>query len=368
MSKGRRVSRFHRSVVVAGLALIASAGVLAFQQTPVFRSEANYIEVTARVVNREGKLVEGLTAADFEIREDHRRERVETAFRVSLTTPWNASGASRTVLYRPDLAKDLQVAEGRIYLLYLNAVETDHIVFTRHAAHDFVDSYLMPDDVVALWSQAGGLMTFTNDKTRLHRAIESFLGTNDAMTGRVPNTKDLGGIEPRINSALDWFSSVQGRKKAMLLFSAGWAGIGPVFSDSAPAISTQTGLVDRPDVQIYIVDTRGLLTPSAHNLTRTSTGPDAAANATASHNADFDSINSLRWLAEDTGGFAIVNHNTFRDGFRRIVEENSEYYVLGYQSSAKHRPNWDYREISVRVTKPGLSGVRVQARRGYVAR
>lgn len=357
-----------KGIVLAALAVSASAGVFAFQQAPVFRSEANYVEVTARVVDRDGKLVEGLTAADFEIREDHRKERVETAFRVHLPTPWSASGVARSVLYRPNLPKDLQVAEGRIYLLYLNAVQTDHIVFTRHAAHDFVNGYLMPEDVVALWSQAGGLMTFTNDKDRLHRAIDAFLGTNDAMTGRVPNTKDLGGIEPRINSALDWFGSVQGRKKAMLLFSAGWAGIGPVFSDSAPAISTQTGLVDRPDVQIYIVDTRGLFTASAHSLTRGSIGPDAATSAATSLNADFDSVTSLRWLAEDTGGFAIVNHNTFRDGFRRIVDENSEYYVLGYQSSAKHRPNWDYREISVKVTRPGLEDLRVQARRGYVAR
>ena len=53
---------------------------------------------------------------------------------------------------------------------------------------------------------------------------------------------------------------------------------------------------------------------------------------------------------------------------KRIVDENSQYYVLGYQSTAKKAPNWDYREISVKVTKAGLSGVKVMARKGYVAR
>jgi hypothetical protein len=76
----------------------------------------------------------------------------------------------------------------------------------------------------------------------------------------------------------------------------------------------------------------------------------------------------MRWLAEDTGGFAIVNHNAYQNSFKRIVEENSTYYVLGYQSSAKARRNWDFREIHVKVIRPGLSGVKVQARKGYIAR
>ena len=82
----------------------------------------------------------------------------------------------------------------------------------------------------------------------------------------------------------------------------------------------------------------------------------------------FSSTLNLKWMAEDTGGFAIININDYQPGFRRIVEENSTYYVLGYQTSVKPRPNWDYRELSVKVTKPGLKNVRVQARRGYIAR
>ena len=286
-----------------------------------------------------------------------------------MPTPWSLSGTFSNVLYRPDLPKDLQVAAGRIYLIYLNAVEAGHVAFTRQAAKDFVNSYLMPEDVVALWSQGSGLMTFTNDRDRLRLAIDAFLGTNDALTRDIPGTKGLGRIEPRIQSALDWFGSVQGRRKSMILFSAGWAGIGPVFSERTAVVSTQTSLVDRADVQIYIVDTRGLVTQSAaFNSVRSSNAADAAAEFSYGGQDISRTIDELRWLAEDTGGFAIVNHNTYRDGFKRIVDENSQYYVLGYQSSAKRRPNWDFREISVKVTKPGLTNVRVQARRGYVAR
>lgn len=355
-------------VLVAAITALGSAGALiASQQVPVFRAEANYVEVTVRVVDCQGRLVEGLTPADFEVREDSRPQHVEQAFRVSLPTPWQTSRVGPAALYRQELPTDLQVANGRIYLIYLNAVESDQILFTRKAAKDFVNAFLQPEDVVALWNQSRGLMMFTNDRERLTRGIDAFLGTNDAMTMPVPGTKEIGRVEPGLGSAMDWFSGVQGRRKSMILFSAGWSGLAPVFSENASAISTQSDLVDRIDVQIYIVDTRGLVAPAPMGATDANAASAAAVTTTRAQGIG-QSVDSLRWLAEDAGGFAIVNHNTYRDGFKRIVEENSDYYVLGYQSTAKKRPNWEYREISVKVKKPGLGSVRVQARKGYVVR
>jgi hypothetical protein len=75
------------------------------------------------------------------------------------------------------------------------------------------------------------------------------------------------------------------------------------------------------------------------------------------------SQDSLRVLAEDTGGFAAVNSNDFSNAFDRIVQENSSYYVLGYYPSNDRRDG-RYRTIDVRLKRPGL---RVRARRGYQA-
>jgi hypothetical protein len=45
------------------------------------------------------------------------------------------------------------------------------------------------------------------------------------------------------------------------------------------------------------------------------------------------SQDSLRVIAEQTGGFAAINQNDFDKALKRIDAESSDYYVLGYYSS-----------------------------------
>lgn len=352
-------------VAAAVIASVFVASPLARQQqTPVFRSEANYVEVTARVVDKDGKFIDGLTAKDFQITEDNRRAIVEQLFRVDLPTPWNKATVSKPVMYRPGLAGDLQVAEGRIYLIYLNSLPMSDVPITRSLAKDFVNDYVQPEDVVAVWSTFGAV-TFTSDKTLLNKKIDEFLGTTD-LYSPVPRTGDPGSAHAGLGSALDWFESVQGRKKSVLLFSAGWGGIAPVFSNQAVPSPFSTDLLDRHDVQIYAVDTRGL-TGGSYRSTAGSSASAAGASVTTQSSDFFNGLYNMKWLAEDSGGFAIINTNDCVPGFRRIVEDNSTYYVLGYQSPAALKGNWDYRDISVKLTK-SIKGARVIARKGYIAR
>jgi VWFA-related protein len=352
------------AVLIAGVAIATPLAVQ--QQLPVFRSEANYVEVTARVVDKDGKFIDGLTARDFSLTEDHRRQTVEHVFRVDLPTPWNKTSAVKPVAYRPGLPNEMQVADGRIYLLYLNSVPSQHIVVTRQAAHDFVNNYMQPEDIMAVWSTFGGV-TFTNDKARLNAKIEEFLGTTDLMSP-VPKTGDPGGLTVGLGSAMDWFSGVQGRKKAVLLFSAGWGGVAPVFSESAIPAPFTTNLLDRSDVQIYALDTRGLSSPAGLSGPVAANAAAAASVVTSNAQDHFNGIYNMKWLAEDSGGFAIINSNQYDQGFRRIVDENSTYYVLGYQSTQRIGPNWDYRELSVKLNDAKLKGARVLVRKGYIAR
>jgi VWFA-related protein len=72
---------------------------------------------------------------------------------------------------------------------------------------------------------------------------------------------------------------------------------------------------------------------------------------------------SLRALAEDTDGVAIVNTANVAAPMRRIIADTSAYYLLGYQST-NGALDGRYRKISVRVKRPGID---VRARRGYQA-
>ena len=356
------------SLSVAAAAVIASvfaATPLARQQQrPVIRSEANYVEVTARVVDKDGKFIDGLTAKDFQITEDHRRANVEQLFRVDLPTPWNKATGDKPVMYRPGLASELQVAEGRIYLIYLNSIPINDVPITRNLAKEFVNGYVQPEDVVAVWSTFGAV-TFTSDKALLNKKIDEFLGSTDLLSP-VPKTGDPGGAHVGLRSALDWLEVVQGRKKSVLLFSAGWGGIAPVFSNQSVPAPFSTDLLDRHDVQIYAVDTRGLAAPH-YGSGAGSEASAAGASVTSQASSFFNGLYNMKWLAEDSGGFAIINTNEFVPGFRRIVEENSTYYVLGYQSPHSLKGNWDYHDITVKLTKP-IKGARVIARKGFIAR
>lgn len=71
---------------------------------------------------------------------------------------------------------------------------------------------------------------------------------------------------------------------------------------------------------------------------------------------------SLRTLAENTDGLAMLGSNDLAGSFRRIVNDLSSYYLLGYYSNA--RLDGKFHSITVRVKRPG---VQVRARRGYLA-
>jgi VWFA-related protein len=72
---------------------------------------------------------------------------------------------------------------------------------------------------------------------------------------------------------------------------------------------------------------------------------------------------AMRSLADGTDGLAVVDTNDLDKGLRRISDDLTSYYLLGYYSS---NPKLDggYRSLKVRVKRPGVA---VRARNGYRA-
>ena len=122
---------------------------------------------------------------------------------------------------------------------------------------------------------------------------------------------------------------------------------------------------NRANTSFYPVDPRGLavfdeqiMPPISDSVTQPApmVPPSVDANLLRTR------LESLRTLAEATDGIAVVNSNDLDRGLRRIVDDLTSYYLLGYYSSGKL--DGKFHSIAVRVKRPG---VQVRARRGYLA-
>ena len=116
-------------------------------------------------------------------------------------------------------------------------------------------------------------------------------------------------------------------------------------------------VANRNNASFYPIDPRGL---AAFD---TPIGPDAPPPLTVDRAMLNTRIETLRTLAENTDGLAVVNTNDLDKGLRRVADDLSAYYLLGYYSS-NPKPDGTYRKITVRVRRPGVD---VRARRGYRA-
>jgi VWFA-related protein len=71
---------------------------------------------------------------------------------------------------------------------------------------------------------------------------------------------------------------------------------------------------------------------------------------------------TLRTLADATDGLAIVDSNNLAAGLKRVIDDLSSYYLMGFYSTGKL--DGKFHPITVRVKRPGIQ---VRARRGYLA-
>ena len=129
---------------------------------------------------------------------------------------------------------------------------------------------------------------------------------------------------------------------------------GAVFADFelAMEISELTKIANRANVSFYTIDPRGLIAGP---------DPDYIGGMEYWNDYQFTTQNSLRSLAELTGGKAIVNRNDFDDAFREIDAETSDYYVVGFYSSNPD-PTFRTRRLRVDINR---EDVNVQHRTHY---
>src|SRR5262249_14645292 len=127
-----------------------------------------------------------------------------------------------------------------------------------------------------------------------------------------------------VKRSLFALAPVRGRK-SLLLFSRGF------LEDADPEARAVVAASTEASAAVYFIDVRGLMTPpGAPSVADATSAPDPAlAGAMGFEDSTLESAGA-RTLADDTGGFSVVNGNDLAGGAERIAEESRVFYLLGF--------------------------------------
>lgn len=360
---------------------------------PTFRTGVEVIEAAVSVTDANGRPVRDLTADDFEISEDGRRQTI-TAF-AHVDTPLEPFDLPVPHPAEDAAASDPGRPPGRVYLLLLDDLHT-HALRTeevRAIAREFIENALAANDAaaVALTSGLGPSRPFTNNRQRLLEAVDRFSGLDVRQRLDDPADGPFGaptrlGMLRTVERLAEWLSRGGTRRKAIILIGQGVdPGDSPLARAAAPsglfvldgrdagaaaspgeattlevldAMSRASGVAARHGVTLYAIDPRGNPTGGRSSIQTRVLFSGERFSAAVRREKD-----SLRTLAEETGGFALVDSNRFRPAFERVVREQSTYYLLGYRPP-RDAPDGRLHRIRIRVVdRPDVT---VRARRSYV--
>lgn len=371
------------------------------QMPPItFRAEVNYVEVDAVVRDANGNFVRDLRQEDFQVLEDGRPQQVTAFSFVNIPVEREDRPLFLGRQVEPDVFSNSGRPDGRLYVIVLDDVHTDfrRTVRVRRAAKQFIERNLGSNDLAAVVLLSGRTsQDFTSNRRLLTEATDQFLGrkirsatlekieqyqlmrelrqTGDPIRdpAEFERAYHARSLLSTLKNLADWLSGIHGRRKAVVLLSEGIdyniydfmnnADASTILESTRDVIAAAT----RANVQLYTIDPRGVATMGDEMMELQAIFSDDPAVTDLGLPSLYGELrlsqDSLRVLAEETGGFATLNANDFERAFPRIVEENSTYYVLGYNPSNSKRDG-RYRRIDVRVNRPG---VEVRARKGYVA-
>jgi VWFA-related protein len=336
------------TVLVATLA--GGGGLFAAQEPqPTFRSSVEAVQLSVIVTDSAGHPVSGLTEADFEILEDGASRPITTFSAVDIPV-----GNAERVPGQPDVLSN-DGPPGRLYVIALDRMSSDSALRMRAFLRPFIETYLGPNDTAAVMLTTGGLresgQEFTGNPRLLLNAIDRFDGGVD-LGGRLRERNFIGDFL----GLMRFMSALRGGRKAVIFVSEnippeadaykavdrGRARFGGLFSEVDTEWIDALSLATRNNIAVYPVDPRGL-------------SPDGGAS--------LDDRMDLNGLAAVTGGFSLVGSNNYETAFERLVQENSTYYLIGFNSAVGYRDG-RYVPLDVRVKRPGLQ---VRSTAGYVS-
>jgi VWFA-related protein len=372
-----------------------------------FRTHVELVTTDVVVRDNNGQFMADLTKDDFEVYEDGVPQSVVSFSLIhggrsfNIAAPPPAPVAEGIILPPARPAAD---AAGRIFLLFIDDLHLDfrNTGRLRDLVKRIANELIHEGDMFGILSTGPSSLSvdLTYDRRRLDDALKRISGSGLAPKDILDVPEGSQGppeVRHRAHVAfstareqLQALEQVQNRRKAFIYVSNGYdldpfaktraknyaqrygqfrdqvdgadgdgsqnnqmdpndpayrSGNQFAMADLVSELAEVTRAANRANATIYSIDPRGLIG-----------GPDLDENIDMveyQHHVR-NQQDSLRVLADLTGGMAVVNQNDFSPALKRIDQETSDYYVVGYYSSNPD-PTKRRRSVEVRVNKPGAN-------------
>jgi VWFA-related protein len=375
---------------------------------PTFRTAVNLVSSDVIVRNRRGQFQADLRKEDFEVFEDGVKQDLSSftlvhGGRVYQTQAATVAPVREGIILPP--SRPVNDAAGRIIIFVIDDL---HLEFrdthrVRRLFRDMAKELIHDGDLFGIVSTGTSSIAIdlTYDRTRMEEAANRITGgglkpseiIQQSATGQTPQ-EVFHRANVAFETVYDMLSNLektQHRRKAVVLISNGY--------DFDPFTSSRMGTADSVFLNNRNVDPND---PSLTALNQGNQFNDAELSMRLAEltrqanrsNATFYTFDprglvaggdidepvdpveweqhlrktqdSLRVLAELTGGIAVVNTNDHSKALRRIDAETSDYYVVSYYSTNPD-PTQRRRQIEIKVNKKDGEGnnLEVMYRREY---
>ena len=371
-------------------------------QQPTFRAGVTLVSTDVIARDQAGRFVADLTKDNFTLLEDDQPQAISSFALVrggrtyNLLLPETRDTAPEGIVLPPRKPRSDDTA-GRVLLIFVDDLhfEPELTPMVRRLMQQIGDSLIHEGDMVAVVSSGPSYLSIgpTYDKKAVMEAVGKIRGSGliPAEIFRMLETSQ-GPADVRQRAQMAFYTAysilgeleqVNNKRKAVIYistgydfdpFAAGRAGTDRVqggrFSDPLRFLNEKqeenpffafshltadielhklmrelTLSANRANASLYTIDPRGLSgVVDLGSFTDQSEWRTYIQKTTS----------SLRYLAEATGGFPIVNTNDFVSELKRVDAETSDYYVLGFYSSNPDQTK-RVRRLEVKVDRPTVT-------------
>ncbi|MEO5820756.1 MAG: VWA domain-containing protein [Vicinamibacteraceae bacterium] len=378
--------------------------------TQTFRTGINFVRVDALVTDNKGNAIENLSQDDFEVFEDNKPQKVESFRYVKVEGNPLEGELPRQIRTTWDEETELARDDVRLFVIFYDDyhVRRGSALAVKRQLTDFIRKNVGPNDILGVMYPLTPFSTI--GYTRNHEAVIKEI---EHWDGRRFDYRPMNEFEERYAyyptetvervrnqvslSALEALATGLGTKregrKSIILISEGYSNYLPPQLRDASAAQPGVGnpnrgtlagernadertaeqraqffsftdllsdlrevftAANRANCAIYALDPRGL---AAFEF-----DIDQGVGQQLDKAALDAGLDTLRTLADETDGRAIINSNDLVKGLAQMVKDASSYYLLGYTTASP--TDGKFKQIRVKVKKPGLQ---VRARKGYWA-